>query len=455
MCLLLALFVLALAAAVPARAAAQVTATCTTPSATVSCSGWFTSDVVVHWGVTDCPDRLIMADTPGETVSCTSDDVTGQVVIKRDATPPEVGLGHAARGAGDNGWYTAPVTIGFSGMDALSGMPAAGDCASATYAGPDTPAGSVVGTCTDVAGNLGSSLPFGLKYDATGPEVTAAVPDRPPDYRGWYTAPVTFGFTGTDATSGLAACAPATYAGPDSASAAIVGTCADNAGNSSSRTFGLSFDATPPPITGLRAVAGDRRVEIRWSTDPDAALVEVLRIPGVGANAASVVFHGPGSSFLDDNVDNGVSYVYRVRLRDAAGNESTDAISATPRLPSADPPPGSGPLVPGPRPRGARLRFPRENAVISASRPPILRWTRVRRARYYNVQLHRGARKILSAWPTRPRYQLQRRWSYKGKLRRLTPGRYVWYVWPGYGRRSAARYGDLIGRRAFRVGQAR
>jgi hypothetical protein len=89
--------------------------------------------------------------------------------------------------------------------------------------------------------------------------------------------------------------------------------------------------------------------------------------------------------------------------------------------------------------------------VISAARPPVLRWTRARHARYYNVQLHRAGRKILSAWPARPRYRLHRRWSFAGNLRRLAPGRYVWYVWPGYGRRSAARYGDLIGRSAFRV----
>jgi hypothetical protein len=80
-----------------------------------------------------------------------------------------------------------------------------------------------------------------------------------------------------------------------------------------------------------------------------------------------------------------------------------------------------------------------------------LRWTRVRRARYYNVQLYRGARKVLSAWPARPRYQIKRRWSYAGKRHRLTPGRYVWYVWPGYGPRSKAKYGDLLGRRPFRL----
>jgi hypothetical protein len=451
--------VLLLAAAMPARAEAQATATCSTPTATVaSCSSWFTSDVLVHWDVADCPDQLIATDTAGEVVSCTSTDengmpATAEVVIKRDTAPPDVGAGQAARAADDNGWYTRPVAIGFSGSDALSGMPAAGDCSSVTYAGPDAAAGSVIGTCADVAGNLGSSPPFALKYDATGPAVTAAVPDRPPDFHGWYTAPVTFGFTGTDATSGLAACAPARYAGPDSGTAGVVGTCTDNAGNSSSRMFLLEYDATPPPVLDLRTVPGDRRVAVRWTTTPDVTSVQVLRIPGLGSNAASVVFRGPGSSFVDTDVDNGVTYVYGVDLRDAAGNESSAVVKATPRLPSADPLPGTGPSVPGPRPRGARLRFPRTNAVISASRPPVLRWTRVRRARYYNVQVHRVGRKVLSAWPTRPRYRLHRRWPYGGKLRRLTPGRYVWYVWPGYGRRSAARYGGLVGRSAFRVGR--
>jgi hypothetical protein len=386
-------------------------------------------------------------------VSCTSNNETAQVVIMRDTVPPAVGAGHPARAPDVNGWYTQPVAIGFSGADSGSGMPGAGDCATVTYAGPDTAAGTVAGSCADVAGNLGSAPPFALKYDTTGPEVTAAVPDRPPDFHGWYTAPVTFGFTGADATSGLASCAPATYAGPDSASAAIVGTCRDNAGNASSRMFSLQYDATAPPVLGLHAVAGDRRVAIRWTTSADVTFVQVVRIPGVGSNAASVVFKGPGSSFVDQDVDNGASYVYTVDLRDAAGNETTAAVRAMPRLPSADPVPGTGGVTPGPRPRGARLRFPRTNAVISAGRPPVLRWTRVRRARYYNVQLHRAGRKILSAWPAKPRYRLHRRWSYAGKHRRLARGRYVWYVWPGYGRRSAARYGGLIGRSTFRVGR--
>jgi hypothetical protein len=77
-----------------------------------------------------------------------------------------------------------------------------------------------------------------------------------------------------------------------------------------------------------------------------------------------------------------------------------------------------------------------------------LRWTPVLGASYYNVQLYRGGEKVLSAWPTRTSLQLTRRWSYNGH-RRLRPGTYYWYVWPGFGPRAATRYGPEIGRRKF------
>lgn len=450
-----------LVVAAPGMAAPSVSARCT--PAPADCSGWFRSDVSLTWTVdpaaatmTGCQDETFSSDTTGVVRSCAAADETGsataEVTIKRDATPPEIDPGQA-RPADTNGWYTQPLTVAFSGQDATSGL---ASCASVTYSGPDTAAGSVVGTCTDVAGNTASAPPFTFKYDATGPEVFAAVPARPPDHAGWYTAPIGFSFLATDAFSGLASCAPASYAGPDGASASVVGVCRDNVGNVTATAFGFMFDATPPPISELRAVAGDRSVAVRWTTTADATSVEVLRVPGVGSAPSSRVFRGSGSIFEDHDVANGVTYVYWVRLTDAAGNDSTDSVGATPTLPSADPRPGAGvPSPPGPapetRPRGARLRFPQANAVVSSRRPPLLRWMRVRRARYYNVQLYRGIHKVLSAWPSRPRYQLRRRWSYAGKRRRLAPGRYRWYVWPGYGRPSKANYGDLLGRRAFRV----
>ena len=61
----------------------------------------------------------------------------------------------------------------------------------------------------------------------------------------------------------------------------------------------------------------------------------------------------------------------------------------------------------------------------------MLRWTPVRGARYYNVQLFRKGRKILSAWPRRAHFQLERRWRFKGRKRKLADGDYRWIVWPG------------------------
>jgi hypothetical protein len=60
-------------------------------------------------------------------------------------------------------------------------------------------------------------------------------------------------------------------------------------------------------------------------------------------------------------------------------------------------------------------------------------------ASYYNVQLYRGGRLIRTAWPTRARL----------RLRHLRPGRYRWYVWPGYGSRAERGFGRLVGHSSF------
>jgi hypothetical protein len=73
------------------------------------------------------------------------------------------------------------------------------------------------------------------------------------------------------------------------------------------------------------------------------------------------------------------------------------------------------------------------------------------RASYYNLQLFRSGRKVLTAWPKRPRYQLHRSWTFAGKRQRLRAGHYRWIVWPGFGPRSRARYGKAIGRSDFTV----
>jgi hypothetical protein len=112
---------------------------------------------------------------------------------------------------------------------------------------------------------------------------------------------------------------------------------------------------------------------------------------------------------------------------DQAGNPASKTVATRPRV--------SLGLKPS---RGARL-----------TRPPKLRWPAVRGADYYNVQLYRGAVKELTAWPSRAHLKLRSHWTFLGRRYRLTPGRYRWYVWPGYGSRPAHHFGAFIGQSSF------
>src|SRR5439155_20239070 len=91
---------------------------------------------------------------------------------------------------------------------------------------------------------------FGLKYDATAPQVNTT-PARGPDSNGWYDHALSVGFSGNDGTSGVSSCAPPqTYSGPDGGAASVAGTCSDSAGNVGVGSFSLKYDATPPTVTG-------------------------------------------------------------------------------------------------------------------------------------------------------------------------------------------------------------
>jgi hypothetical protein len=141
------------------------------------------------------------------------------------------------------------------------------------------------------------------------------------------------------------------------------------------------------------------------------------------------VYRGATEKFTDRHLRNGRRYRYRVTLIDQAGNRSTASKSAVPT--------DSPLLLPA---NGAHLRT-----------APMLVWKSVRHARYYNAQLLRGGRKVLSRWPRETRLQLHERWRFQGRLHRLVRGHYCWYVWPGFGPRSKRNYGRPLGKSCFTV----
>ncbi len=292
-------------------------------------------------------------------------------------------------------------------------------CTDVTYSGPDSGSASASGaTCTDKAGNVASAPAFGLKYDATPPHITGATLSRTPDFDGWYTHPVTITWAGTDALSGIASCTSAPFSGNASATATATGSCRDKAGNVTSASVQLKYDATAPALSkvGVASRAGSDLV--RWtSSSPDDRIV--VKRWARGSKDEQVVFEGTGSRFIDAKIRSGLEYRYAIQSTDQAGNVSkTATVTGFPKV----------------------LTLQKTPYVPRAAPKPILRWGSMAGADYYHVQLFRGSTRILAAWPSKRQLGLASSWKWAGHRYTLSPGRYRWFVWGGLGKRSFARY---------------
>jgi large repetitive protein len=338
--------------------------------------------------------------------------------LRYDATGPAT-TATAGRGPDANGWYNRPLTVSFAGADPASGLDSCDPPQS--YDGPDSAFAVVGGVCLDKAGNVGLAS-LAVSYDATAPQVTGASPSRQPDANGWYNRALVVSFHGSDVTSQIEACTEASYAGPDAAGASLTGSCRDRAGNGSAAwSFPLRFDGTAPSLSAVRAKSGNARAELSWTASPDTKSVEIRR-------GGRLVYRGTGKRFIDTRLKNGVRYRYALTGYDEAANGTTTAVTARPTAP---------------------LFSPAAGATVSVL--PRLAWVAAENATYYNVQLLRRGKKILSAWPKETSMTIRRSWMYNGRRYRLTPGRYRWYVWPGYGRRAEQKYGPLLGSSSFVV----
>jgi hypothetical protein len=321
---------------------------------------------------------------------------------------------------GQNGWYVGNVTLNWS---------FSGPLYSSTGCSNVTLTADTAGTqfsCTAVSLDQSTTMTVTktIKLDKTPPAVTGS-PARQPDANGWYNHAVTIAFSGTDGMSGIASCSSAGYSGPDNPAGSLAGSCKDKAGNVGHGSFPLKYDSTPPTLVKLTAAAGNRTLDLAWVASPDTRLVDVSRSSSAPGVKAGLVYSGTSASFRDTRLKVGAHYQYTVTAVDQAGNRvsQTLAVTATGAL-----------LAPAP--------------AQSVSRPPVLRWAPVRRAAYYNVQLVRG-KKILSSWPATNHLRIPASWVFQGHHYRLRRGVYRWYVWPGFGVRSKARYGSVLGGSSF------
>jgi hypothetical protein len=348
----------------------------------------------------------------------------GASVAWGDSITPLCTVGQGAPQPCTGGWYQTPVYLSWTWTPLMSGT---GSCQSAPYDADTQVAVSCTISWTD--GFTGTQS-YTVRVETSSPTATVA-PNRAPDWNGWYNHAVA-GAVSASSFSGVASCAPTTYAGAPTTTATVAATCVDHAGKTVTAVSApFAYDATPPTLSAT-ATAGDQSVALSWQAAGDVApiaLVQVTRTGGTTAAAAATVYSGAGSGFTETHLKNGVHYTYTIAARDAAGNVAVQTVAATP---------------------AERLLSPTANAHVTA--PPMLTWTTVPGATYYNVQLFRAdPTKLLSIWPKHAGLQLRRTWRFDGRRYRLKPGKYRWYVWPGFGRRSAGRYGHMIGSGAFVV----
>jgi hypothetical protein len=180
----------------------------------------------------------------------------------------------------------------------------------------------------------------------------------------------------------------------------------------------------PGAVTKLKATVSGSAVSLSWKNPADRDFDHVVitsaeRAPAKLA-AAKRVYSGKGTK-ATTKVAPGLTRWFSIVAYDGAGNSSpTETVRVTVEKPSAF----------GPAP----------SAKVHGK--VRLSWPVAKGARYYNVQLFAGKKRILVSWPVGRGLQLPR-----AKLKRGTT--YTWYVWPGLGAKAKAHYGKLIGKNNF------
>ena len=223
---------------------------------------------------------------------------TQTVTITKDATKPTI-LAAAITSPNGSGWYNSDVTVHFTCTDNLSGIPPAGCPADEVLGTEGAAVSSTSRTVTDAAGNVSDpSNVVTVKIDKTKPTIVAASTSAA-NGAGWYNSDVTVQFTCTDNLSGIppAGCPADEVLGTEGATVSstsqTVTDAADNVSNSSN-VVTVRIDKTPPLVAvtgvtnGAQYVAGAVPAGGCHTTDAPpgsgVATVATLTVTPIGAS---------------------------------------------------------------------------------------------------------------------------------------------------------------------------
>lgn len=304
------------------------------PSGTLGNNGWYTSNVTITTTGTEAVSgpltctgvQSLTTDTASATFNGSCTNLAGftsnaaPLTLKRDATNPTITFLNRTPANG-NGWNNGDVTLNWSCTDAMSGPVDGTITQTATAEGANQ---SSTATCFDNAGNSASDTQSGINIDKTAPGIVA---NRTPaaNANGWNNSDVTVTFTGNDGLSGLVSCTTPVVFSAEGAGQSATGTCADNAGNSSSATVNnINIDKTAPTATATASPASNSN---GWNnTDVTVTFTGVDGLSGIDSCAANVLLNTEGAGQSATGA-----------CADLAGNVSAPATASGINIDKTDP----------------------------------------------------------------------------------------------------------------------
>ena len=285
-----------------------------TASPAADASGWQHADVSVPFTANDATSGVLSTSSASPVVITGSGAGLKQTVTVTDRagnsatfTTPSFNIDRSAPviqssvsgTPGNNGWYRGNVQVSWTVTDAESPVSSTSGCDTTTVSADTT---GTTFTCTATSGGGSGSNSVTVKRDATPPVLSFGVASPAPNASGWNAGDVSFPFTASDATSGIANSStpnPVVITGAGTGLQADV-VVTDVAGNSATfTTSAVNIDRTAPvvepQVSGTVGTNGwyTSDVQVAWAIDESPGSI----LGTTGCGSASVTADTAGVTF--------------------------------------------------------------------------------------------------------------------------------------------------------------
>ena len=297
-------------------------------SAAANAAGWHAAPVTVTFTCADGASGVASCSAPrtvdgegagqqvdGEAVDRAGNRSTTTTSVSLDLTAPAVAPA-ATRVPDANGWYAAPVEVGFHCTDALSGV---ATCPAPVRLGEGADQ-SVRGTGTDAAGHATEGVLEGVQVDLTPPLLSGnAGPSGT-----WSRDDVTVRWTCSDALSGIAGGCPADTVLTGEGDLAAAASVADLSGHVTTAVVrDVRIDRTAPVTSALEPAAAGSG----WhAAAVEVALSATDALSGVGTTTWSLDGGDPAAYAGPVPVSGDGVHALRFWSTDVAGNVEAEQV---------------------------------------------------------------------------------------------------------------------------------